>query len=193
LAKATRRNCDQHAEFADALGAVIPSTCFKGAEPFDISPLSAEQLGQAFGVILGKWLASTLSSGSPRCSVEMLKSYRYCIRRDRGIEMLSLGFKISPHYIPPTDETGLSKPGALVSAPPDTHVEPALTSTPTELEMGLGFIDTAKRIRDVDAVLKEDPKLLEAMTEATAGLLESLGCPRDKYLQWAAESVQRDG
>lgn len=176
LAGPTRTNCDSHAEFAAALGALIPEAAFRSTtHAFDLSPLDANHLVRVFGVVLGKWLVSILSQASPRCTVKLLTSYRYVIRQDIGIEMLSLGFLITPHYAPPVDQTGLS------------NLQPAAKPFPTELETGLALVTAANRIRDVDALLAADQAIRDRLRDSKADLLAAAGFDRDAYLQWVAE------
>lgn len=176
LAQPTRSNCDQHAAFAEALGKIIPAAAFSSADhSLDISHLDGGHLVRVFGVVLGKWLVNTLSTASPRCAVKLLTSYRYVIRPDTGIEMLSLGFRITPHYAPPVDQTGLS------------NLQSAARPFPSELETALAFVSVAERIRDVDELLAADAAAREALMNSMADLLAAAGFDRDAYLRWVAE------
>jgi hypothetical protein len=176
LAGPTRNNCDRHAEFAAALGTLIPEATFRStAHAFELSYLDANHLVRVFGVVLGKWLVGILSLASPRCAVKLLTSYRYVIRQDIGIEILSLGFLITPHYAPPVDQTGLS------------NLQPAAKPFPTELETGLAIVHAANGIRDVDALLAEDQATREKLRDSKADLLAAAGFDRDAYLKWVAE------
>jgi hypothetical protein len=182
LADSTRHNCDEHIEFAQALGELIPDAAFRGtAHAFDISHLDGSALVRVFGVVLGKWLMDALGSASPRCSVKLLSSYRYVIRQDMGVEMLSLGFLITPHYAPPVDQTGTS---ALQLDP---------RPFPSELQTGLSFVEVAHRIRDVDDVLRNDPTLREELAHTQADMLAAAGYDREAYLRWVAEGEQEGG
>lgn len=179
LAQPTRSNCDQHAAFAAALARIIPSAAFNSAAcTLDISHLNSDHLVRVFGVVLGKWLVNTLSTASPRCAVKLLTSYRYVIRPDTGIEMLSLGFLITPHYAPPVDQTGLS------------NLQPSSRPFPSELDAGLAFVAVAERIRDVDELLAADAATRQALINSKADLLGNAGFDRDAYLRWVAEGEQ---
>jgi hypothetical protein len=175
LAGPTRSNCDNHAEFAAALGARVSEDAFRSDQhAFDISCLDAGKLVEVFGVLLGKWLMKLLNEAKPRCTIKLLSSYRYAIRADMGVEMLSLGFLITPHYAPPIDETGISQ------------LHPQAPAIPTEPEIALQFVDVASRIRDVDAILADDAELRNRLAKAKADLLAVAGFDPDEYLQWVA-------
>ena len=162
------------------MGTLVPSAVFQSAQnAFDLAHLNAAQLTQVFGVVLGKWLVAALRSASPRCSVKLLSSYRYVIRDDMGVEMLSLGFLITPHSTPPRDPTGLAA------------AQPSPAPPPTELDAALQFVEAARYIRDVDTLLSDDAQTREALTNATADLLETAGYDRAAYLQWVADG-ERD-
>jgi hypothetical protein len=173
LAKPTRENCDGHAEFAAALERIIPGAAFRGdTHALDISELTASDLVQVFGVVLGKWLISVLANASPRCAVKLLTSYRYVIEPSTGIEMLSLSFQIAPHFAPPVDATGIST------------LQTTTQSFPTELETALEIVSIAARIRDVDQLLGGDAQLYSQLMNAKADLLAAAGYDRAAYLEW---------
>lgn len=176
LAAPTRKNCDENAAFAAALGQRVPVATFKSDEhAFDISHLDAAHLVEVFGVLLGKWLVSTLALASPRCSVKLLSSYRYVIRADMDVEMLSLGFLITPHYAPPIDSTGIS------------GLQPEPQAIQSELETALDLVSVASRIRDVDEILADDAALRNRLTAEKADLLSAAGYDREAFLRWVAD------
>jgi hypothetical protein len=173
LAEPTRRNCDEHADFATALAQLVPEAAFRSAvHTMDISHLTAKELVSVFGVVLGKWLVNILTPASPRCSVKLLSSYRYMIRLDMGVEMLSLGFLITPHYAPPVDPTGIS------------DLQPVARQFPSEQGTALEFVTTVSRIADVDSLLAADKSLRDRLANAKADLLAAAGYDRDAYLRW---------
>lgn len=173
LAAPLRRNCDQYADFASALAQLIPEAAFRSIDnTFDISHLSASHLVSVFGVVLGKWLVSILASASPRCAVKFLSGYRYTIRPDINVEMLSLGFIITPYYTPPVDATGISE------------LQPVSRPFPSEPETARAFVETATRIADVDSLLAADPALRTQLANAQAQLLAAAGYDPDAYLRW---------
>jgi hypothetical protein len=88
--------------------------------------------------------------------------------------MLSLGFRITPHYAPPVDETGLS------------NLQPTTKSFPTELEAALDLVAVAARISDVDTLLSTDQIAREALRDSKANLLAAAGFDRDAFLEWVA-------
>jgi hypothetical protein len=181
LAGPTRSNCNQHADFAVALAARLPEAAFRSNEhAFDISHLNAGHLVEVFGVMLGKWLVNILASASPRCTVKLLSSYRYMIRSDMGVEMLSLGFCITPYFAPPVDPTGIS------------DLQLGARTLPSELETALDFISVASCIRDVDQILALDAELRNQLANAKADLLLVAGYDRDAYLRWVADGESEE-
>ena len=173
LAGPMRKNCDQHTAFAEALDAIVPSDSFKSTDhQFDLAHVDQGQLVGAFGVILGKLLVSTLASASPRWSVVLLKSYRYVIHEEKGVEMLSLGFLIKPHRSPPIDPTGLS------------FLQPRVPDFPSELDTALSIVNSVKEIQDVGELLKNDKDAHSILAEAQADLLAAAGYDREAYLDW---------
>jgi hypothetical protein len=173
LAIPTRQNCDTHSEFAQALLSIIPGAVIASdTHAIDISHLDENQLLTLFGVMLGKWLVKILSSSSPRCSVKMLTSYRYIISPENAVNMLSLGFQISPHYSPPIDSTGLSQLNVTAVPPPD------------ELETALGLVEVARGIKDIQTLLDENPTLKSDLITSKADLLEAVGFDRSAFIDW---------
>jgi hypothetical protein len=180
LAKPTRDNCDGHPAFAAELAKIIPDSTFRGdAHVLDISPLTATQLVQVFGIFLGKWLVSVLANASPRCTVKLLTSYRYVVEASTGVEMLSLGFIIAPHFTPPVDVVGIS------------ILETTVRPFPSELETALQIVSIAMGIRNVDEILNSDGALRNQLINAKADLLAACGYDRDAYLHWV-ESGERE-
>lgn len=175
LAQPIRANCDQHNTFAEALATLIPHSAFQSREhTLNISYLTASQLVNVFGVILGKWLMHPLAASSPRCAVQLLPSYRYSIMTQPNVEMLSLGFLIVPHFAPPLDQAGVSK------------LQPQTRQFPNELESAIDLVTTAAGIRDVDQILGGDQSLRERLTNSSADLLAAASYDRDEYLRWVA-------
>jgi hypothetical protein len=176
LAQPTRANCDQHKDFREALAKLIPQGAFLSNDhTLDISHLNAGQLVHVFGIVFGKWLMHPLAQASPRCAIRLVPSYRYTIKSDSNVQMLSLGFLITPHYTPPVDAAGVSL------------LQPTVRTFPSELESALGLVSTAADIRDVDQMLKADPTLREQLTNSKADLLASVNYDRNKYLRWVAD------
>ena len=173
LAGPLRENCDQHAEFATELAKLAPRSAFSNSEhKLNVSALDGDQLVKIFGVVFGKWLLTLLSSAQPQWNVRLLPSYRYVLKPDTGVEMLSLAFLLQPAHIPPVDKTGMS------NLPPP--VQPQID----ELQSALKLISAAANVRDVNAVLNADPALFARMSEASADLLASAGYDRAAYIRW---------
>ncbi len=176
LAQPLRENCNQHDNFADALERLIPRAAFQSTDhALDISGLDVNQLTNLFGVMLGKWLMQPLAQSSPRCSVKLLPSYRYTIRPDTNVAMLSVGFLITPHFAPPVDGTGVST------------VQTNVRQFPGELESAIDLVAVAEGIRDVDGILAADSKLKDELTNSSADLLAEASYDRDEYLRWVAD------
>ncbi|NJM54685.1 MAG: hypothetical protein HC841_01040 [Verrucomicrobiae bacterium] len=176
LAQPLRENCNQHGNFAEALEKLVPRAAFESAgHALDISGLDVNQLTNLFGVMLGKWLMRPLAQSSPRCSVKLLPSYRYTIRPDTNVAMLSVGFLITPHFAPPVDATGLS------------NLKTNVREFPDELESAIDLVAVAKGIKDVDGILAADTQLKDALTNSSADLLAEASYDRDEYLRWVAD------
>lgn len=173
LAQPLRENCNQHGNFADALEKLIPRAAFQSSgHALDISGLDVNQLTKLFGVILGKWLMRPLALSSPQCSVKLLPNYRYTIRSDINVEMLSVGFLITPHFAPPVDATGVST------------VQANFRQFPGELESAIDLVTVAEGICDVERILANDSALKDALTNSSADLLAEASYDRDEYLRW---------
>jgi hypothetical protein len=171
----TKENFNAHPEFASALGSRLPANCFASQEhSLDVSEFTPNHLIEVFGVILGKWLVNILQSASPRCSLKLLSSYRYVIRADKSVEMLSLGFRVTPHFAAPTDQTGISS----------LKLGPA--NIPSEKEIAIEMLNVASHIRNVDEILAADVALRDRLMEAKAELLSAVGFDPDAYRQWVA-------
>lgn len=176
LARPLRDNCNQHGSFADALEKLIPRSAFQSAgHVLDISALDANHLTNIFGVMLGKWLMLPLAQSSPRCSVKLLPSYRYTIRPDTDVGMLSVGFLITPHFTPPVDMSGVST------------VQANARQFPDELECAIEMVSVAESIRDVDGILADDVELKDKLTNSSADLLAEASYDRIEYLRWVAD------
>jgi len=180
LADPLRANCDKHPRFAEALAKLIPQAAFQGSEhKLNISLLTSEHLVRVFGVVLGKWLIGILSNASPRCIVKLVPSYRYTIKPESNVEMLSLGFLITPHLSPPVDHTGVST------------LAPVERPFPDEVDSALGLISTAANISDVDQILAADVDLHKRLTVAKSNLLAAVGYDAERYIKWVADG-ERD-
>lgn len=173
MCKPIRTNWDTHPEFALRLGAVIPNAAFEvDGVTINISELDEERMIFVFGVALGKWLMALATSASPQWFLQMLRSYRYAVRRGPFADMLSLAFLFRPKFSPPVDATGLS------------DLQIAVPHFPSEVECALKLVSAMQNIADVDALLQDDTDLRALMETASADLLESAGFDRGKYLQW---------
>lgn len=176
LARPIRDNCDKHPRFCGELARLIPEAAFRnGDHTLDISQLSADHLVRVFGVVLGKWLMNALAQASPRCGVKLLPSYRYTIKPESSVDMLSLGFLITPFYAPPVDVTGVSA------------LQPTVRQFPCELDSALGFVSMASDIRNVDELLEANSAMHEQLANSKADLLAAAGYDRDAYLRWVAD------
>ena len=173
LCRPARANCDMHPSFIEQLGTLVPSVAFQSAEyPLDLSTLTDEHLVRVFGIALGKWLLRLGFSAVPIWTVRMMASFKYTIRQDLGVEMLSLAFQFTPKFSPPIDETGMS--GLKVSSP----------KTPDELSCAFQILDAVNNVQDVDELLRTDTVLNADMESASANLMERAGYDRSRYLGW---------
>lgn len=176
LAGPLRENCDHHAEFAAELAKLAPTSAFADTEhKLNVSVLDGDQLIRIFGLVFGKWMMKFLFSGQPQWNVRLLPSYRYILKPDTGVEILSLAFLLQPAHMPPTDKTGMS------TLPPPT---PPQTD---ELQTALKLVRATANVRDVNAVLDADPELFARMREASADLLAAAGYDRAAYIQWVED------
>lgn len=176
LGRPTRRNCNAHPAFSEEIAKIIPLAAFNSdSHQIDISQLTSDQLTQVFGLLLGKWLIGILEQARPRWTVQMLPSYRYMIKPDTSVAMVSLSFLFMPHLAPPSDSTGL------------TGQTPQPVSEPTELDVALKLVGAAQRLGDVVEILNADSTLYEEMRNSAAELLSQAGYSREAHAQWVAD------
>lgn len=172
LAGPTRANCEQHPDFAGVMSERVPDA-FSGADhQCDISKLSADQLVSIFGVVVGKWLCSVLVNANPRWTVKMLRTYRYVIKQDTKVQMLSMGFKLIPHISPPIDKTGLS------------NLKTVSKPVPSELELAMQMLEASRSVDDVDQLLLANENERQRLVQAQAELLAGAGYDKVAYLKW---------
>jgi hypothetical protein len=170
----TRTNCDNHNDFTIRLGTIVPVEAFQTQEAaIDLSILDEEQMIRVFGVALGKWLMQLAASASPQWFVDVQPCYRYGIRENPHVEMLSLAFLFKPNFKAPVDATGLSN---LSVKPPNQ---------PDELGSAMKLVSAIEKMIDVDELLRSNDGLRVSMETASADLLASAGYDREKYLGWA--------
>jgi hypothetical protein len=169
----TRTNCDTHDDFTKRLGTIVPVEAFQtqGAA-IDLSKLNEEQMIRVFGVALGKWLMHLAASASPQWFVDVQPCYRYGIRENPHVEMLSLAFLFKPNFKAPIDATGLS----------NLSVQPQ--DQPDELGWAIKLVSAIEKMADVDDLLRSNDELRASMETASADLLASAGYDREKYLGW---------
>ena len=176
LGRPTRRNCNSHPAFSEEIAKIIPVAAFNSdSQQIDISQLTTDQLTQIFGLLLGKWLVSILEQARPRWTVQMLPSYRYMIKPDTSVAMVSLSFLFVPHLAPPSDSTGLTGQAA----------QPVIE--PTELDVAMQLVGAAQRLGDVVEILTADSALYEEMKNSAAELLSQAGYSRDAHAKWVAD------
>jgi hypothetical protein len=175
----TRENYDKYREFAELVDKHLPPGVFSvERSAVELSTLTGLQLVHLFGVALGKWILDLCESAKPRWIVEMRPSYRYTINEHKGAEMLSLAFELRPHFIPPTDRTGMAR----------TRVRQP-RKFPDEAECAVKVVKSVAAIKDVEAELAADPDLRARLRDASATLLESAGYDRAAYLEWEARDT----
>ena len=172
LCAPTKKNYDTHTDFADRVCKLLPKEAFTSSDVVDVSKLSEHHMADLFGIALGKWLITLAASGSPNWIVQMLKSYRYSIKPETSVEMLSLAFLFRPRVTPPTDPTGISA------------VEVAIPKFPDERESAIRLLSAVERLADVDKLLADDESMCTAMEINSADLLESAGYDREAYVAW---------
>ncbi len=173
LCKPMRDNWDKHPGFASRLSALLQPHVFGLPESaIDISALTEEDMVQAFGVALGKYLLRLTASGHPNWSVQMLRSHRYGINQQPRVDMLSLAFQFRRKFSPPVDTTGLS------------DVQIIVPKFPSELECAVKLVAAVENITNVDELLQADAQLRTQMETASADLLAEAGYDRESYLAW---------
>ena len=174
MCQPTRRNCDAHDSFTERLRTIIPIEAFQAQQSeIDISKLDEEQMLRVFGIALGKWLMQLGSSASPEWFVDVQPCYRYGIRDNPSVVMLSLAFLFKRNFQAPVDSTGLST--LNIQHP----------TQPNDLEWALKLVAAIEKLRDVDDLLRANDALRSSMETASADLLASAGYDREKYLNWA--------
>jgi hypothetical protein len=173
----TRKNYDDHKDFAGLIECLIPSSAFPSTPPppIDVSGLSEEQLVQLFGLAFGKWLLSFCQTAQPQWSVAMRRSFVYSMNDSKGAVMLSLAFELRPNITPPTDATGM------------TTLQPPPKPFPSEVECAKKLVESVSNIHNVEDILAHQPGLRLQLRDAQALLLEEAGYDRDAYLKWVAD------
>jgi len=173
ICEPTRTNCETHSDFSERLNNIVPAEAFQsGRSGVDISKLNEEHMIRLFGVGLGKWLMQLAGSASPQWFVDAKQCYRYGIREDPHVEMLSFAFLFRPNFQPPIDTAGLSS------------LDISRRETPSELASALRLISMVEQLVDVDHLLNSDDELRHGLESASADLMASAGFDREKYLQW---------
>jgi hypothetical protein len=174
MCEPTRHNCETYSDFSQRLNDMVPLAAFQaGRSGVDITKLSEEQMIRLFGVGLGKWLMQLANSASPQWFVDAQPCYRYGIREDPHVEMLSFAFLFRPNFQPPIAAAGLSS------------LEINRREPPTELASALKLISMIEQLVDVDDLLSSDDELRDVLESASADLLAAAGYDREKYLRWS--------
>lgn len=174
LCSSARINCNNHPDFLERLAGVLPIAAFQSeVANIDCGHLTDKHMASVFGVAFGKWLLKLVTSVSSPWTMTMLSGFKYVIKQDLGVEMLSLGFHFSRHVQPPVDVAGMSS------------IQPNQGEMPSELEKALHVVDMVQGIRDVDEILRNDSELYDTMEAASADLMESAGFDRREYISWA--------
>jgi hypothetical protein len=173
----TRKNYDEHKEFAGLIERLVPATTFPTFHPppVDLSALSGEQVVQLFGLAFGKWLLSFCQAAQPQWTVAMRRSFIYSMNEQKGAVMLSLAFELKPNITPPTDLSGM------------TTVQPPSKLFPSEVECATKLVESVANIRNVEDVLAKEPSLLTQLLDAQALLLEAAGYDPGAYVKWVAD------
>ena len=144
----------------------------------DLAGLSEEQLIRLFGVAFGKWLLRLGQSSSPKWTAAMRRSFRYAINPDKGAEMLSLAFEMTPNFVPPVDTTGMSQLNVNERA------------IPSEAESAVKLAGSVAQIVDVVLKLAENPALHTELLDEAANLMAMAGFDREKYISWVEAGEQ---
>jgi hypothetical protein len=172
MCQPTLNNCETYSDFSQRLNDIVPTEAFQTGSGVDVSKLDEEQMIRLFGVSLGKWLMQLAGSASPQWFVDVQRCYRYGIREDPHVEMLSFAFLFRPNFQPPIDQTGLSS------------LDISRHELPTELAGALKLISIIGQLVDVDDLLNSDAELRHVLESASADLLAAAGYDRAKYLTW---------
>ena len=173
LCEPTRKNFYEHPPFATKIESLALRTAFVDENlSVNLEGLSEEQLIRLFGVALGKWLLHLGQISRPKWTVAMRRSFRYAINPNKGAEMLSLAFDMTPNFAPPVDRTGMSK----------LHVN--AKTFQSEEESAVKLAESVAQIADVVGKLADDTALATALREEAADLMASAGFDREKYIRW---------
>lgn len=170
LSGPTRENLKNYPKFVEQTKQFLPEKLFDDKGALNLSTMDKNQVVKFFGVALGKYLLSLCRK--PLWTIAMRRSYSYIINKHKGAVMLSLAFAFKPNISPPVDETGMTK----LSLPTKKY--------PTEDECAIKIAESVSVIRDVDDLLKSDPKMKDALQNAQADLLESAGYDRAAFMKW---------
>jgi hypothetical protein len=121
---------------------------------------------------LCKWLTAYVHSLAPVTTLELKSVVGYRVTRDAEVvDLVSIALRFSPSTLVPPDPMGLASTSAT---PPD------------EGKVAVDSLKRVAKIKDVDAVLRDDPDLMQTVVGASANLLTLARYDRDRYLQWVA-------
>jgi hypothetical protein len=137
--------------------------------------LAPDKFKDLFCLGFGKWLLSYIRRAQPPCKFRMLESCYYSIHNGRP-DMLSLAFRCDIVRTPPTDRYGLA-----------TSVTDK-ASHDQEIDMAMLLVEETGRITNLDALLAQQPDLLDEMILESESLLRSANYPVDNpetgYRAW---------
>ena len=97
------------------------------------------------------------------------------IRADKSVEMLSLGFRVTPHFAPPTDQTGISS------------LKPGTWNIPSEKEIAVEMATVAATFETSTRSWQPMYRCGTALRKAKAELLSAAGFDADAYRKWVAD------
>jgi hypothetical protein len=121
---------------------------------------------------LCKWLVGLALAHNPPTKVELKSVIGYRVDRNAEAEdLVSLAFRFTPTLEPTVDPAGLTRPP---------------TSSLDECSLAVKALGRIVARKDADFLLKENPRINEAMIDAAAELLERARYDPAAYREWAA-------
>ncbi|MBA2733072.1 MAG: hypothetical protein H0U54_09320 [Acidobacteria bacterium] len=133
--------------------------------------IAQQEFARLFGLGFSKWLLSVMWAPSPNWHLELLPSCWYRVSAEQP-DMLSLCFRFKQITEARIDPSG------LVAAPP---ASPQIS----ERDLAVQICGEMSRVRDLDALLRDDPEELETMIRKGAGLLKHARYDEGAYDEWA--------
>lgn len=155
----------------------VSSERFAITDQGSLNDAAAKELGLPVLILTGisKWLLNLVVKQQPPSTVEVRSVIGY--RVDKGCvheDLFSIAFRFAPTFEPVIDPLGLALQAGRL---------------PDECALSAKALKRISHRRDADAILAQDPNLLDQMIQSTAALLEVARYDVEAYLVWAHDDL----